>query len=167
MADRATALSAGQATRRRMRRLHLRPVQLYLVRHNARPACAACVVCSRRRPRRRLLVLRHQLHGGRKPNRRRDAPGGVVRSGLGERWAERAGGRCGPGQWVGTGQPHGIIVHGRSVPGVQRHRTCTVPDHHCGWGKRRAQRSLLRRGPPSDSDSDPLPDAPGARHPPQ
>ena len=47
MADRATALSAGQATRRRMRRFALRPVQLYLVRHNARPACAACVVCSR------------------------------------------------------------------------------------------------------------------------
>ena len=104
----------------------------------------------RHRRHRRLLVLGHQLHGGREPDRRPDARPGAVLPRLGQQRPERAGADQQRRDGGGAGYRDDLVVHLGRLPGVGGQREHRDHDHEAGRAQRRAQRPVLRPGFDSD-----------------
>ena len=94
-----------------------RPVDLYLDDDLHRPPRLAGARLVE--PRRRRLVLRHQLHRRRQPGRRPDARPGAVLRRLGQQGPERAGADQRRRHGQGAGHRDDLVVHERRLPGLE------------------------------------------------
>ena len=130
-----------QPPRRRHRHAQ-RPVDLHLdddLLRPPRPAGPRLV-----EPRRRRLVLRHQLHRRRQPRRRPGARPRAVLRRLGQQGPRRAGAAQRRRHGHGAGHRDDLVVHRRRVPGLEGLGQPGDHDHPAGRGQCRAQRPVPR-----------------------
>ncbi len=119
-----------------------RPVDLHLDHDLLRPPRLAGPRLVE--PRRRRLVLRHQLHRQRQPRRRPDARPGAVLPRLGQQGPGRAGADQRRRHGHGAGHRDDLVVHERGVPGLEGLGQPGDHDHPDGRGQCRAQRPVPR-----------------------